>query len=187
MGWAFHVSAVPLSCCCSISYQGASQLPVGMTLTLPHTRAPAEWDLKQRVRGHVSSAPESGTAQHHCLPSVAPSPSPVTQPVCLSEPEEAPIAGTHPVPEAGAGSAPQGWRHWQPRAHPARARPGEHSRAPNMLQEPGCEQMPPSHYSPSFRVHLMSPVLLLTAWRFPSRVEMKSSVSGTVTAPPLRL
>lgn len=53
--------------------------PVGVTLTLPHRPAPAEWDLKQRVRGHISSAPASGTAQHHCLPSVALSPGPGTQ------------------------------------------------------------------------------------------------------------
>lgn len=51
---------------------------------------------------------------------------------------------------------------------------------------PCCEQPPPGPSSPSFRVHLMSPVLLLTAWRFPSSVDMKSSVSGTVTALLLR-
>lgn len=53
-------------------------------------------------------------------------------------------------------------------------------------RHPCCEQPPPGPSSPSFRVHLMSPVLLLTAWRFPSSVDMKSSVSGTVTALLLR-
>lgn len=144
---AFHFSVLPLSCCCSISFQGAShtaQLPAGMTLTLPHTPAPAEWDLKQRVRGHVSSAPVNGTAHHHCFPSVALSPSPARQPVCPSEPKETPMADADPCSAVpGAGSTPQGWQHWQPRAHPAGARPGEHSQTPNKLQEPGCKQMAP--------------------------------------------
>lgn len=35
--------------------------------------------------------------------------------------------------------------------------------------------------SPSFKVHLIDPVLLLTACKFPSRVETNNKVSGRVT------
>lgn len=80
--------------------------PVGVTLTLPHRPAPAEWDLKQRVRGHISSAPASGTAQHHCLPSVALSPAQARS--CLPFRAKRDTSGRcSSVPGAGAGSAPR--------------------------------------------------------------------------------
>lgn len=115
MLWNGHFISLcfPFPAVAPFSFQGAShtaQLPAGMTLTLPHTPAPAEWDLKQRVRGHVSSAPVNGTAHHHCFPSVALSPSPARQPVCPSEPKETPMADADPcsaVPGAGSTGSPE--------------------------------------------------------------------------------